>query len=780
MTKEILLVRSNLRRSKGQAAAILILILLSSCMLNIWLMLALDYKQNFDRCHDRLNAEHVAFTIDKEPDEINNGLTQILENDSRVTDYCMSHALSMTGSFEYNGGEMNTEFILLNKHTALTRPIGKSEIVEEDSCKSGIYLPMLYKTGDISIGKIIDISIGSHTMQYTVCGFFNNTMAGSHNCSMCILILTEDKYLELEDAGYAPKSSFVSIRIRHKEESENFEASMNEQVSEEYPDARVLMNSYELVTQSRYISQMICSGIVSAMAFFVLLVSLVVIASNIVNYIQENMKNLGALKAVGYTGRQLIASLMLQFIGISFSASIVGAAASYCIFPAVNTMMISQTGIPYTVHFLPLPFLITSIIESASVAVSVYLSTHRIRKIEPITALRQGMQTHNFKRNHIPLDQSNAPLTLALSLKTTCSSFKQNVTIFITMLVISLVVVFSALMLENMILDMTPFINLVVGETADSCINIQKEIEDDFVQKMEQDKRVEKIYLYHSINVHHAEGAVLTTTLCDDFSKVNNHDVIIKGRFPKYDNEAAVAAKYAQDTGLQVGSEITLTSGQKEASYIISGFTQMSNNLGKDCLLTRSGYEKIGSLENEDYYLNLAKDVNIDDFNEEISKAYQKKINITINVSSTIAGFSAVYVVLMTIIVSAILILCVIITGLVLYLLVRTMLNNKKRDYGIQKALGFTTRQLIFQTTLSFMPAAILSTALGLILCSLIINPLTAIFLSGIGIVKCTFHIPVIMIIISGIIMTLYTFAVTCLLSRRIKKIYPRELLSGE
>ena len=78
-------------------------------------------------------------------------------------------------------------------------------------------------------------------------------MAGSHNCSMCILILTEDKYLELEDAGYAPKSSFVSIRIRHKEESENFEASMNEQVSEEYPDARGLMNSYELVTQSRYI-----------------------------------------------------------------------------------------------------------------------------------------------------------------------------------------------------------------------------------------------------------------------------------------------------------------------------------------------------------------------------------------------------------------------------------------------------------------------------------------------------------------------------------------------
>lgn len=51
-----------------------------------------------------------------------------------------------------------------------------------------------------------------------------------------------------------------------------------------------------------------------------------------------------------------------------------------------------------------------------------------------------------------------------------------------------------------------------------------------------------------------------------------------------------------------------------------------------------------------------------------------------------------------------ILILSAIIIVFVLYLLVRTMLNNKQMDYGILKSLGFTTGQLILQTAMSFMP----------------------------------------------------------------------------
>ncbi len=780
MRKSFLIARSNMRKAKGQTTAIIVLILLAALMLNLWLMLSMDYKANFERYHDVFNAEHVTLSVDGSTDELQNFLRQTVEGDSRTAEYRFDPCMHMTGTFPYNGGEMNGWFVFLEKQEALTRSIGKIEIVEEGNFTSGIYLPMLYKTDDIDIGKPFEISIGSHKQTYTVCGFFNSVMMGSHNCTLTEIVLTEDKYAELQNSEYAPQATLCSVRLIDKSENLNYEASLKSAVSKHYPNITMVSNCYGTVSVSRYISQMICSGILAAMAFFVLLIALVVIVSNIVNYIQVNMKNLGALKAVGYTSGQLICSLLLQFLGLTFIAAVVGIGLSYCLFPAVNAMMIAQTGIPYTMRFLLLPLLLSLAVLGGTVALSVWLAARRIKKIEPIAALRSGIQTHNFKRNHIPLETTKAPVNFALALKTTLSSVKHNITVCITMLVLSLVLVFSGLMTENVIADITPFLNLIVGETADSCISVQMDAEEDFLAEMDADSRVEKVYLYHSLNVSHAGGAELMATLCEDFAKVNNQNTVFKGRFPKYDNEIAIAAKYAKENGFKIGDEIEITANGKQEKYLICGFTQISNNLGRDCLFTRAGYERLGALTSTNYYLNLTDATDIDVFNLEMKEKFDGSVNTTINIETTILGAAGVYVSLMTIIVIAILALSAIIIAFVLYLLVRTMLNNKMRDYGILKALGFTTKQLILQTALSFMPAVVLSAAVGLTVCGFIINPLTALFLSGIGIVKCTFTVPVGFIAAAGAGLVCFAFAIVCLLSLKIRKIAPRALLSGE
>lgn len=780
MQKSFLIARSNLRRSKGQTAVIIVLLLFAASMLNLWLMLSMDYKRNFDRCHDRLNAEHVTLALSSDDAGLRDFLSETLEQDSRVTQYCLDDTFSMVGSFAYNGGEVNTEFIVLEKDAALNRSIGKVEIVEDSSFTSGVYLPMLYGNGSHSPGDIIEITIGNHTENYTICGFFNSAMAGSHNCSMSALLFTKDQYENFEKINAAPRSTLVSIRIHDRSESENFEAELKNKISSRFPDVRALSNSYTLVSTSRYISQMICSGIVSAMAFLVTLIALVVIVSNVINYIQENMPNLGTWKATGYTSGQLVLALQLQFSGITLATSMVGIVFSYCLFPLMNEMMISQTGIPYKVHFLPLPALLTLISTVGAIALAVWLASRRIKKIEPIVALRQGVRTHSFRRNHVPLEKTHVPLHLALALKTTLSGIKQNVTVCITTLVLSLVIVFSGLMVENMLVDMEPFINLIVGETADSCISVNPEIENDFLQEITHDKRVQKVYLYHSVEVRHLNGMALMATLSEDFRDVNNQNVCIEGRFPKYDNEVAIAAKYAKEHVLKIGDEMTLTADGSEARYLISGFTQISNNLGKDCLLTRGGYERMGELQDAVYYINVSDGVDIDTFNEDMKDTFRDDINTTINILSVLDGTATVYVSLMRIIVIAVLVLSILIITFVLYLLVRTMLNNKKQDYGIMKALGFTTTQLILQTALSFMPAVIISTVLGISGSALVINPLMALFLNGIGIVKCTFTVPVGFITAAGIGLILFAFAAACLLSLRIRKIAPRAMLAGE
>ncbi len=780
MGKNYLLARSNLRKAKGQTVAIIVLMFLAALMLNLWLMLSLDYRQNFDRCHDRLHAEHVTLAVDGDSDEIAGFLEDTLEADERTADYFLDSVMHMVGIFEYNGGNINSEFIFMEKEAALSRPVGKCEIVEEGSCTSGVYMPVLYQSDEIAVGRTIELSIGNQKMSYTVCGFFNSVMTGSHNCGMCGILLTKDCYRELQEAGCAPESTLCSVRLDDRTESEDYDAMLKEAVSSRYPAARTTSNTYDLVSRSRYISQMICSGIMSAMAFLILLIALVVIASNIINYIQENMKNLGALKAVGYTSRQLVSSLLMQFTGVSLLVALVGAGFSYALFPYINGMMVSQTGIPYKVRFLPVPFVLTLAVLGGAVSVVVWSASRRIGRVEPIVALRQGIQTHTFKRNHVPLEKTRVPLNPALALKTTLSGMKHNVTICITMLVLSLVAVFSGVMIENMIADMTPFLNMIVGETADSAINVEAEVEEDFLSAMQDDSRVEKVYLYHSVQLLHAGGDVLMATMADDFTKVNNQDVIIEGRFPKYDNEMAIAAKYAAEKKLNVGDEIKLTADGKEDGYLISGFVQITNNLGKDCLLTREGYERLGELQNASYYLNLADGTDIDAFNAKIEDRYKDKVNATINIDATINGSVSVYVLLMKMIVAAVLVLSVLVITFVLYLLVRTIVGNKKQEYGILKALGFTTGQLIWQTALSFMPAVVISTIVGVTVCSFIINPLSVLFLKDLGIVKCTFRVPVGYNILAAAGMILVSFGIVCVLSLRIKKITPRALLAGE
>ena len=58
MRKNVLIARSNIRRYKGQTASIIVLIIIASLMLSLWLMLSMDYKKNFERYHDKFNAEH--------------------------------------------------------------------------------------------------------------------------------------------------------------------------------------------------------------------------------------------------------------------------------------------------------------------------------------------------------------------------------------------------------------------------------------------------------------------------------------------------------------------------------------------------------------------------------------------------------------------------------------------------------------------------------------------------------------------------------------------------
>ena len=143
-------------------------------------------------------------------------------------------------------------------------------------------------------------------------------------------------------------------------------------------------------------------------------------------------------------------------------------------------------------------------------------------------------------------------------------------------------------------------------------------------------------------------------------------------------------------------------------------------------------------------------------------------------------GSMSTFKVIANAMVTIISIVCSIVILLVLYLLIKTLINNKKKDYGILKAIGYTSKNIVFQNAISFMPSIILSVISSCIISSYIVNPFITLVMSMFGIMKLTFEIPVMMIIFMGIVFVIVSFIFALILSLRIKKIEPYNLLRGE
>ena len=139
----------------------------------------------------------------------------------------------------------------------------------------------------------------------------------------------------------------------------------------------------------------------------------------------------------------------------------------------------------------------------------------------------------------------------------------------------------------------------------------------------------------------------------------------------------------------------------------------------------------------------------------------------------TFKGISTLMLVMMCLI-SALVIL------LVLFLLIRSLVFSKRKDYGIYKAIGYTSKSLILQTAGSFMPTIILSVILFSVVSYFVANPYMQFIMISFGLMKCTFDIPIPGLVVIGAAMILISFLFAVLQARRIKKVEPYQMLVAE
>lgn len=781
-----MLMKSYLKKSKGQMLSLFLLIVIAVTILNTGALVFFNYQRSFLNRMEELNGAHFMAALPKS-DEDDQYLT-FIQNYKGVNQVETQQVLIFPGaSLPY--GDSRLEQVFLITSLGDDRDISKLNMVEEDaSIQNGIYLPYIMKTGGYhKIGETFDIQFNHKTYEFTIAGFIEDvSLTSSINLGGIGAYLKEGDFKNLQEKSkeWNNLGTLVSARMDDYRDSVNLTSDFKKQMSGAQRLEGTAMNLWcqdsVLGVRARTLTSNIGGSIMISFALIIVLISMVVIRFRIINMIEEDMKNVGVLKALGYTSGQIVISFVLQFAVIGGIGAVLGVLASYGVLPLINELFSAQTGIVWHQGFhaaISIIVIVLILIITGSIA---FFASGRINHLHPILAIRGGIATHSFRKNVIALDQSKGTLNLLLAAKNALQNTKKNVMIGIIISFLTFVALFAWTMYYNIALDKDSFLNIIGAEMADFVAVVpENEKAGSFQNKIQDMDNVRKTFYYDTLSTR-VNGTDCMATVLEDFQVIENN-TIYKGRYPKHDNEAAMGALLSEVLGKEIGDTITVESGNEKKEYLVTGLTQGSFYLGMDIMVTKTGIEEIlpaFKQSNLYVYLNQSDDRALAVFQDHINKMYgEDEISLTKN-KEVIFSTINIYSKMTTIIAIGILCTTVLVITLVLYLIIRMMITRQKQYYGIQKSIGFTTGQIIRQIIFSLMPPIAAGAVAGGIISMLTMNRVISVLFKSLGVMNANFIIQPLGVvgIIAGIILVSYVLGY--LIAGRIRKITPYNLIT--
>ncbi|MBO5530781.1 MAG: ABC transporter permease [Bacilli bacterium] len=776
--KSLLLAKSNLRKNRGLSIAISLLIIISTMFICVSSLLILDYQKNSYKVAESLNTSQIDLFSRSDKKDIDEEYIRSILPDS-VTEYEYIEDIKVQIPIEFSGGEVTPIVSVINKDH-LNRNLSKIEILEEDKSikENYIYVPYhIHTGGGLNIGDTYKLKFPSRTYKFKIKGYINTIYAGSNNMNRYEMLVSDEDYDMIlnDNPNLKAFDTYINFKdgIKSKKES-------NKLISKIFTEKGVETESYDLdlTLESRTFISSIFFVSFLLTSVIIILVVILMISNNISNYIRENIKTLGALKAIGYTSKNIKRSLIIQFSLLTVIGLVIGVLSGYLFMPIITDMLVAQSGIPYKLSFNLISTIIPIISMPILVFIIVLLSVRKINKLDPIIALRDGIETHSFKKNHIPLSKSKLPLNMSISLKNMYKNGKQNIVTFITVLFLCFLMVIAMAMYQNF--SRKPKLDLLTFEIVDGIIMVDKDIRPEFVKDLKKDKDIESFKYLNMYQTLDKDYAKFETYIMNNPKLLNNKDNCYEGRYPKHDNEIAISGKYAKENNYKIGDKKEFRVGENKYSFLITGFIQSTNNDSKEILILKSGMDHLVDTDelNPMYYFDskIKASKVIDKYKDK----YGDKVLTTMDFEELIEGQMDTFINVANLMVVVISIITGAIILLVLYLLMKTLIYERRFEYGILKALGFRSRDLIIQNVLSFMPTIIIATIIGTIISYFATNPYIGLMMRPFGIMKCIMVLPIDLLIITVLFIIGVSLIASILMSLKIRKIEPNDLLNGE
>ncbi|MDI9509676.1 MAG: ABC transporter permease, partial [Bacillota bacterium] len=125
-----------------------------------------------------------------------------------------------------------------------------------------------------------------------------------------------------------------------------------------------------------------------------------------------------------------------------------------------------------------------------------------------------------------------------------------------------------------------------------------------------------------------------------------------------------------------------------------------------------------------------------------------------------------------------ILVVTIAVVILVLYFVINSSIIRRKRELGIQKAIGYTTYQLMNQISMGLLPSTIIGVVIGCLVSATKSNAIMSLVQRGMGIMKANYVVVPLWIIEFAILLIVVSYITSILLTYRVRKISAYALIT--
>ena len=786
VNKILMLTVSNIKKTIGHTISLFIMFLIAALLLNSGLLISINFNKFFNDTCNELNTSNIYYTM---PSRIyDDELRQYIRDHENLISMQEEYSIWADVKVKYNDEERG--LTLLMNDASFNRDLSKWKFVGEhlpvESDEMSIYLPSIFReSGNYNLNDnfLIHLPANNKKLDFTIKGFIEDIYFSSMETRALGIYLPHDTFVMVSDL-LGESHDAVLIYANLKEINKDIEIGIKELTGLEATTyssnlSNLLLSfDIEIIETSRVLMAFIMAVMVIAFAFIIVAVCLIVVRFRISNSIEEDMAKIGSLKAIGYTSRQIILSIVLQFVLIALTASILGIILSYMTTPIISDVFAQQSGIKWIQGFdLYISTMSLGLIIIIVMLIA-YISSRKIKRLNLIVALRGGIITHNFKKNHLPLEHSRGNISFFLAIKNLLQNKKQGIMITIIMFAVSFTGVFAVVMFYNTTVDTKAFNETPGIELSNVVLSLKTDTDHDRIKEevinMEGVRKAQYIDdVMVVVNKYEVRAFVM-----EDYG-AKETDTIYEGRYPKHANEIAIAGHLAKMLNKDIGDSISVEySGVKE-DYLITGFTQGTFMGGINASIRRDGFIKINpNYKEQSLQIYLDKDYDAGILSKKLEGLYkEEKLAIT-DMDYEIGVGAGVYTDIVSKVGITILVVTIAVVILVLYFVINSSIIRRKRELGIQKAIGYTTYQLMNQISMGLLPSTIIGVVIGCLVSATKSNAIMSLVQRGMGIMKANYVVVPLWIIEFAILLIVVSYITSILLTYRVRKISAYALIT--